>query len=104
MREAVYLWEQGEYQYPFAGEFRPNIRAYLHEDGADRPAMLVVPGGGYAVVSQTEGEIVAKRFYEAGYQAFVLTYTTGLRRYAGRRLRIFPERCAVSVNMPGNGM
>lgn len=82
MREAVYLWEQGEYQYPFAGEFRPNIRAYLHEDGADRPAMLVVPGGGYAVVSQTEGEIVAKRFYEAGYQAFVLTYTTNMFRIA----------------------
>lgn len=82
MREAVYLWEQGEYQYPFAGEFRPNIRAYLHEDGADRPAMLVVPGGGYAIVSQTEGEIVAKRFYEAGYQAFVLTYTTNMFRIA----------------------
>ena len=42
MREAIYLWEKGEYPYPFAGEFRPNIRAYLHEDGADRPAMLVV--------------------------------------------------------------
>ncbi len=82
MREAIYLWEKGEYSYPFAGEFRPNIRAYLHEDGADRPAMLVVPGGGYAIVSPTEGEIVAKRFYEAGYQAFVLTYTTNMFRNA----------------------
>lgn len=82
MREAVYLWEKEEYQYPFAGEFRPNIRTYLHEDGIDRPAMLVVPGGGYAIVSLTEGEIVAKRFYEAGYQAFVLTYTTNMFRNA----------------------
>lgn len=40
--------------------------------------MLVVPGGGYAMVSPTEGEIVAKRFFEAGYQAFVLTYTTNM--------------------------
>lgn len=82
MREAVYLWEKEAYQYPCAGEFRPNIRAYLHEDGAKRPAMLVAPGGGYAVVSPTEGEIVAKRFYEAGYQAFVLTYTTNMFRIA----------------------
>lgn len=44
--------------------------------------MLVVPGGGYAMVSPTEGEIVAKRFYEAGYQAFVLTYTTNMFRIA----------------------
>lgn len=80
MREAVYLWEKEEYQHPFAGEFRPNIRTYLHEDEVRRPAMLVVPGGGYAIVSPTEGEIVAKRFYEAGYQAFVLTYTTNMFR------------------------
>lgn len=82
MREAVYLWEKEAYQYPSAGEFRPNIRTYLHEDEVERPAMLVVPGGGYALVSPTEGEIVAKCFYEAGYQAFVLTYTTNMFRIA----------------------
>lgn len=38
--------------------------------------MLVVPGGGYCVVSPTEGEIVAMEFYEKGYNAFVFTYTT----------------------------
>lgn len=69
---------KGEYQYPRAGEFLPNITTYLHEDDEIRPAMLVVPGGGYAIVSPTEGEIVAKRFFEAGYQAFVLTYTTNV--------------------------
>ncbi len=78
MREAIYLWKKEEYPYPYAGEFLPNLRAYLHEDGEERPAMLVIPGGGYAVVSPTEGEIVAKKFFEAGYQAFVLTYTTNM--------------------------
>lgn len=80
MAKTINLWEYGEYEYPFAGNFLPNITAYLHEDEQVRPAMIVVPGGGYAMVSPTEGEIVAKKFYHAGYQAFVLTYTTNMFR------------------------
>lgn len=72
------IWREDEYHYPMAFGFVPNIMTYLHDDGQTRPCMLVVPGGGYCVVSPTEGEIVAKRFYEKGYQAFVLTYTTNL--------------------------
>lgn len=82
MTKTIHLWEKEEYQYPCAGEFLPNITAYLHEDEEIRPAILVVPGGGYAVVSPTEGEIVAKQFFEAGYQAFVLTYTTNMFQIA----------------------
>lgn len=41
-----------------------------------RPAMLVIPGGGYTMVSDREGEPVAIRFLVEGYCAFVLTYTT----------------------------
>ena len=81
-KQTINLWNKEDYSYPCAGEFLPNITAYLHEDEEVRPAMLVVPGGGYAFVSPTEGEIVAKRFYEAGYQAFVLTYTINLFQLA----------------------
>ena len=80
MAKTIYLWEYGEYEYPCAGNFLPNLTAYLHEDEQARPAIIVVPGGGYAMVSPTEGEIVAKKFYHAGYQAFVLTYTTNMFR------------------------
>lgn len=38
--------------------------------------MIVVPGGGYCVVSDSEAEIVAKKFYNKGYNVFVVTYTT----------------------------
>lgn len=76
MKKTIYLYEKEEYHYPCVGEFLPNITAYLHDDGELCPAMLVVPGGGYVMVSPTEGEIVAKKFFEEGYQAFVLTYTT----------------------------
>lgn len=73
------LWKQGEYSYPMAFGFIPNITSFIHdEDTQIRPGIIVVPGGGYRVVSPTEGEIVAREFYKKGYQAFVCTYTTNL--------------------------
>lgn len=77
-KERVDLWERREYTYPLANGFIPNLVTYLHEDNEFRSAMLIVPGGGYCAVSPSEGEIVAKKFYAAGYQTFVLTYTTNL--------------------------
>jgi len=71
------LWGQQEYNYPAAGRFIPNITSYIHEeDNIVRPAIVIVPGGGYCFVSHSEGEIVAEEFYKKGYQAFVVTYTT----------------------------
>ncbi len=56
----------------------PSLVSYIHEDEQKRPCMIVVPGGGYRFVSQREGEIVARKFYDKGYNTFVLTYTTDL--------------------------
>ena len=41
-----------------------------------RPAVIVVPGGGYAQVCPREGEVVAARFLARGFQTFVFTYLT----------------------------
>lgn len=76
--EKHFLWGTSEYHYPMAFGFVPNIVTYLHEDTEKRPCILVVPGGGYRVVSPTEGEIVALEFYDKGYNAFVCTYTVDL--------------------------
>lgn len=71
------LWTKEEYNYHIMGEFLPNITTYIHDEDDDiRPAIIIVPGGGYAMVSPTEGEIVAKEFYDKGYNTFVLTYST----------------------------
>lgn len=76
-KEAYKLWDVKEYTYKMSFGFTPKIVSYIHEeDDVIRPCMLVVPGGAYCMVSPTEGEIVAKEFYNRGYQAFVLTYTT----------------------------
>ena len=39
-----------------------------------RPAVIVVPGGGYGMTSKRKGEIVAAEFLARGFQAFVLWY------------------------------
>lgn len=41
-----------------------------------RPALIICPGGGYAFLSDREGEPVALRFAGLGYAAFVLRYHT----------------------------
>ena len=74
--DRIDIWKDGEYTYPLAFEFRPNLRTYLIDDGNIHPCIIVLPGGGYAVVVPPEGELVAKRFNELGYNCFVLTYTT----------------------------
>ena len=70
------IWEADEYSYPGAFGFVPHLTTYLHgEDAGERPCMLVVPGGGYCYVSPREGELIARKFYGFGFNAFVLTYT-----------------------------
>ncbi len=51
---------------PVEGEF-----TYIKK----RPAMLVIPGGGYQMCSDREAEVIAIEYLKAGYQAFVLRYS-----------------------------
>lgn len=41
-----------------------------------RPAVLVIPGGGYMFCSDREAEPVAFAYLNAGYDVFILRYTT----------------------------
>ena len=70
------LWTPNEYHYPLAYSFVPNVVAYLHDDSQSRPCIIVAPGGAYCFLSPTEGEIIALRFFDMGYNTFVLSYTT----------------------------
>lgn len=42
--------------------------------GWKRPAVIVVPGGGYGMTSKREGLPVASAFFAKGFQAFILWY------------------------------
>ena len=70
-----------------------SLTAYSADNGDDarKPALLVLPGGGYVVCAPAEGAPVAERFAGMGYAAFVLNYsvasTGGGRALFPRMLR-----------------
>ncbi|MCM1025315.1 MAG: alpha/beta hydrolase [Roseburia sp.] len=57
------------------------LTAYLQEVGGEfhnidrRPAILVLPGGGYQMCSDREADPVAFPYLKAGYQVFILRYS-----------------------------
>ena len=67
--ERIYLDENKE----------PYIDTYVSElRFVTRPAMLVIPGGGYRhVCADREGEAVAEAYLARGFNAFVLNYRVG---------------------------
>ncbi|PKM62765.1 MAG: acetylesterase [Firmicutes bacterium HGW-Firmicutes-21] len=58
------------------------LDCYIHMPSSElsatpRSAVLVFPGGGYAYVSDREGEPIASAYFAEGYNCFVLRYITG---------------------------
>lgn len=56
------------------------LTAYIQEVCGEfgftkRPAILVLPGGGYTICSDREADPVALAYSRAGYQSFILRYT-----------------------------
>lgn len=60
-----------------------SLTAYLQDAGKEfrnitkRPAVLVIPGGGYQFCSDREADPVAFAYLKAGYNAFILRYSVG---------------------------
>lgn len=69
--------------YPFLGGSDGVLTAWLqhdiddprHMDPQPRPALLILPGGGYGHCSPREGEPVAIAFGPLGFNCFVLNYS-----------------------------
>ncbi len=55
----------------YAHEKMPELR-----EGKPRAGIVICPGGGYYAVSPREAEPIAMAFYNRGYNAFVLRYST----------------------------
>ncbi|MBQ6395331.1 MAG: alpha/beta hydrolase [Atopobiaceae bacterium] len=51
------------------------LDVYRRTQGITRPAVIILPGGGFGRISSSEGEPVALTFNQLGYNAFVLTYS-----------------------------
>lgn len=60
-----------------------SLTAYLQPVGgeftgiSERPAILIIPGGGYRFCSDREADPVAFAYLKAGYHAFILRYSLG---------------------------
>ncbi len=49
--------------------------------------MIIAPGGAYALLTPTEANFVANKFYDKGYNTFVLSYTNNLTLDAPPKLQ-----------------
>ena len=62
------------------------LTAYLQPVGGElagltqRPAVLIIPGGGYHFCSEREADPVAFPYMKAGYHAFILRYSLKMAR------------------------
>ena len=63
----------------FTGFIPKNYKEYC--DGRRRPAVLVLPGGGYCVTSEREATPIALEFLSCGAAAFVLHYSVAPDRF-----------------------
>ncbi|MBR5528142.1 MAG: alpha/beta hydrolase [Clostridia bacterium] len=70
LQERVYLNEQDDWGY-----FDALCSLPTAEYKEKRRAMLVIPGGGYGMVSEREAEPIARKFYANGYNTFTLYYS-----------------------------
>lgn len=55
-------------------------------DESKRPAMLVLPGGAYHMLSDREAEPIARQYFAAGFNTFVLRYSVNERALFPRPL------------------
>lgn len=66
-------------------DFMPTMTAYILDGNPNqaeaRPAILVIPGGGYSSVSYREGERVALSYSAAGFHTFIIDYCVAPHRH-----------------------
>ena len=68
---------------------------YISDSKEIKPAMLVIPGGGYSVVcTEREGEPIALAYLALGYNSFVLHYSVGKDARDGKPLAQASEAVA----------
>ena len=83
--ERIYLYEDRKDVY---------IDTYVRETSVEyptnkRPAILVLPGGGYGMCSDREAEPIANQYLALGFNCFVLRYSVG--EHASERMPRFSQ-------------
>jgi acetyl esterase/lipase len=68
------LWQGEPPGSPIHDDFRPWLEFYPSATDGLRGAVIVCAGGGYNMRAEHEGEVVARRYQQAGFHAFLLQY------------------------------
>ena len=79
------LWPEGQVPHTIGKADRPTLTAYpAPSDGPKKPAVIVIPGGGYGHLAlDHEGVQVAEFFNAHGVHAFVLKYRIATKERPG---------------------
>ena len=84
-----------------------SLTAYIQPAGgefgglSERPAVLIIPGGGYHFCSDREADPVAFPYLKAGYQAFILRYSLNEQAEWPRPLEDYEEAMAMILARAG---
>ena len=84
-----------------------SLTAYIQPVGgefgglSERPAVLIIPGGGYHFCSDREADPVAFPYLKAGYQAFILRYSLNEQAEWPRPLEDYEEAMAMILARAG---
>ncbi len=76
----------------------PTLYTYVLEGSEARPAVMVLPGGGYGFTSTRESEAVAIQFAAAGFHSFVLHYSCAPKRHPQPLLDVSRAMCILREN------
>lgn len=76
------LWEENTpYHAESLGQPEPTLKAFLVSSSTRRGAVIIFPGGGYAIRAQHEADPIAEMINEAGINAFVCSYRVAPYRH-----------------------
>lgn len=101
--EKMNLWENT----PGMCEEVPTLTAYVPEDKVSKGAVVICPGGGYAMRADHEGKGYAEFLAENGYSAFVVDYRVSPHRFplplldarrAIRYVRFYADKYGIDKN------
>ena len=87
-----------------------SFRGYIIDNSEEvlpdrrRPAVLVIPGGGYEMTSDREAEPIALKMLAFGFHAFILRYSVAPSRYPVALLEAADSRaCRRMACRPASG-
>ncbi|MEI6602809.1 MAG: alpha/beta hydrolase [Clostridia bacterium] len=92
--ETIKLWDNQDFYKPEPGAFEPFMTVYSISNMTEvnpnqkRPAILILPGGGYNMVSQRESEPIMTQFLSQGYTVAILKYSVNPAKYPTQLLEV----------------